>query len=466
MQKVRDILYYRTENEQPFGHEDLMDEDKEEDLADQFHDAQEPDEPQQRWMAPSLLGGMFWQTGQSSQQPETVLPDEVARRGGLPQKADAPRRAARKEMDLPLHRSQIDAVGCFEKRSPWWVEGWRPRSYLLKDGRLLYFPKNRPDRPIGSLDFSLARYEVHCCWAEEAAAEEEARRACDVCDTGVPEDYVTFFLKPQEYPNKVFAFRGPLVDMQALAWKIADLVRTSPTSKPRLQDQPSINSSNFWRFPHMSDDDFRGCAECGDLLLFRGTGGRCQLIRCVTTGRYDHVALVLRSQSDNLLVLESTGTDGVALTPWKNFVGWGWHKCYQRIAFRKVYFKRDHTQMQKLQEYVYSILGARYSLTYDKVFKKSKSFSFDSQGFENTPEHVRNQLGDGVDVSDRSSVPGPETFFCSELVAACLKRCGVLEGTRASATYWPSSFSQHDMESLPLHEGVHIGPEQTLYWPS
>jgi len=252
--------------------------------------------------------------------------------------------------------------------------------------------------------------------------------------------------------------------MKVLAAKVGKIIRTRKQIVID-QERAAVTGSNFWRYGYISAASFVEQSECGDILLFRGSGGRCQLIRSVTAGKYDHVALLLRNQQDNVMVLEATGSDGVSLIPWKNFVGWGWHKCYERLAFRKVYFDRDSVQMEKLQQYVYSILGAHYSLTYDKIFKKKNSFSFDEKGRENTPESIRPSTG----AHDRASgsfygdvAPGPENFFCSEVVAACLKRCGVLAGARASATYWPSSFSQYDMESLPLHEGVSIGAEQVI----
>merc|ERR1719487_656032 len=157
------------------------------------------------------------------------MTDEVSRRGGRPQEATSKQfsKKVREEMNQPLHQSNLDATGCFEKRSPWWVEGWRPRTYLLKDGKLLYFPKNKRDRPLGILDFSLVHYEVHCCWSEAEAADEEERRACDVCTPPAPEDYGTFFLKPQEYDKKVFAFRGPISEMKVLAEKVAVLIAAS-----------------------------------------------------------------------------------------------------------------------------------------------------------------------------------------------------------------------------------------------
>merc|ERR1719440_140681 len=130
--------------------------------------------------------------------------------------------------------------------------------------------------------------------------------------------------------------------MKELAAKVAGLVEKA--AQRSQQQLPPVLTGNFWRYPFVSLADFEKSAECGDLLLFRGTGGRCQLIRTVTRGIYDHVAMILRTQNDQLLILEATGTDGVSLIPWKNFKGWGWHRCYERLAFRKIYFERNAVQ--------------------------------------------------------------------------------------------------------------------------
>lgn len=476
-------FFYGGENDQPFGHEDLIDEEQEEPLPgiqdeDGNEEPPQPGQQQQRWMAPSLFGNLFRNPQGDAQQPEAELVDEAARRGaqasGSMSTGDVKSASFHSREDAG---KDLEAAGTFQKRSPWWVEGWRPRSYLLKGSKLLYFSKHQLDRPLGVLDFSLVAYEVHCCWGEtEAANPDEGHRACDVCDTTEPEDFGTFFLKPTEYPHKVFAFRGPAEEMKVLAAKVERIIRNCHLELADVQKtagyvqerQPvrqlqELSTSNFWRFPYVSESDFAQAADSGDLLLFRGVGRRCQLIRTVTIGKYDHVALLLRNaRSNSLLILEATGTDGVSVVPWKTFVGWGWHKCYERLAFRKVYFKRTSEQMSRLQTYVNSIAGAPYSLTYDKIFKRKTSFVFDEKGCDTTPEEMRNTAGSGPDSLHPDAAPGPETFFCSELVAACLKRCGVLAGARASSTYWPSSFSQYDMEPLPLHESVHIGAEQVI----
>jgi hypothetical protein len=452
--------FYDDEASAPFDKEDLIDEEDEEDGLFEFWDAEdtETSEPQ-RWMAPSLFGNILGRP--AAQQPEVRMDDEIQRRGGLtPDFRDASsqgfgrerRVSAQKKVErieTPAYTGKLESAGSFEKRSPGWVEGWRPRRYLVRDRKLLYFQKKSLDRPLAVLDFDLLQYEIHCCWADQQAAAEERQRECDVCGPALPEDFGTFFLKPTEYPNKVFAFRGPLDDMKLLAEIIAQILRTRRA--PKLEIEKDLSASNFWRYPFIHDADFRERAESGDIILFRGKGGRCQLLRSLTAGKYDHVAMVLRLEDDSVAILEATGNNGVATIPWMRFVRWGWHQCYQRMAYRKVYFNRDNDQMDALSRYINQIYGANYSLTWDKIFNTKTSFSFDEKGNDNTPPYLR---GD-TQVRDR-------TFFCSEVVAACLKRCGVLASARASCTYWPSSFSQYDHETLPLQPDVYIGQEEVL----
>jgi len=449
-------LFHPNESSAPFDKEDLIDD--EDDPLEFGGDDTEKNEPR-RWMAPSIFANLLGRG--TTQQPEVKMDDEIDRRGGprdvSPQGFGkevnvVSKRKKVERADTPKYTGKLEAAGLFEKRSPGWVEGWRPRTYLLRERKLLYFQKNHPDRPLAVLDLDLVQYEIHCCWAEETAAAEERQRNCDVCSPAAPEDFGTFFLKPTEYPKKVFAFRGPLDEMKKLAEIIAHIIRMRFAPKlGQREDAVCVSDSNFWRYPFIQEADFRERAECGDILLFRGKGGRCQLLRSLTAGKYDHVALVLRMDDESIAILEATGNNGVMTIPWKQFVRWGWHQCYERMAYRKVYFKRDNDQMDALSRYVNDVYGSSYSLTWDKIFKTKTSFSFDEKGNDNTPDSLRGE-------TQRRD----QSFFCSEIVAACLKRCGVLAGARASCTYWPSSFSQYDHESLPLQPGVHIGQEEVL----
>merc|ERR1712118_445714 len=123
-----------------------------------------------------------------------------------------------------------------------------------------------------------------------------------------------------------------------------------------------------------------------------------------------------------------------------------------------------------LQEFVVSSLGRPYSINTHKIFVRKKSHEFDEDGNEivnrssgkngilASPEesqlaekksqcdltsafsvcHKKDRQARDMEIDAGLGGSGSHrTFFCSELVAACLKRAGVLAGARASSTFWP-----------------------------
>lgn len=386
-----------------------------------------------------------------------------------------------------------ELTGVLEKRSPWWVEGWRPRTYILRDGKLLYFDPNFPDKPLGVLNFELVRFELHCFWRdgddkgaenlEETAQvprsqEDEAslKRSCECCDTSAPANWCTFYLKPVLFPKKVFAFRGPQSEIQELTARVAESLdsKASPShddGKSRNQEKMVVSLKNFWRFPFVTEADFARRACSGDIILFRGKDKRAKLQRAATGSLYDHVGLLLRNQFGELVILEALGTLGVSCLRWSVFMDRRWHTCYDWIAHRRVYFGRSQTQITALQRYVRSVLGHRYGLSVKKLregLARELSDEFDENGVCISSAEAKAgeaNAGGASSCSSRLADDNEEegrTFFCSELVAACLKRCGVIAGNKSSKCYWPGSFSQNCSERLPLQEHARIGEEQLI----
>mmetsp|Transcript_137907 Transcript_137907/g.239755 ORF Transcript_137907/g.239755 Transcript_137907/m.239755 type:complete len:474 (-) Transcript_137907:75-1496(-) len=449
------VYFHCGENQEIFEDCELFDEE-----AEQAYAAQDLEgAPELSYHAPRPLDALKVFFGWQSKNDELdVKPvDEAERRGkreGLAQTYED----SVGEFATPDDESMtLEGSGFFEKRSPYWVEGWRPRSYVLKDSRLMYFNAQRPDRPMGTLDFKLVQFEVHCCWSMAEEAKGQMCRTCDVCDDSAPEDFYSVFLKPKQYPNKIFAFRGPSKEIRHLANKLATLAKTAWLPWSPRGENPTVSVKNFWRYPFVRETDFLQRAESGDILLFRGKDRRSAFTRTVSGfAIYDHVALVLRTRGSRVVILEATGSDGVNVVPWSSFKEWGWHACYDRLAYRKVFFVRTADKLNRLEGFVKSQLGVRYSLTLNKIFKRKLSREFDAQGSEIS---CPNQT------DDDDMLPGEDSnFFCSELVAACLKRCGVLAGARASAQYWPGSFSQWSPNPLPLHEDIYIGAEEKIIY--
>lgn len=465
------VFYYDPDDGEPFQGEEIFDE--------EYDDAEDRNQRIERgWPVhegtpllstaePSDLDYVLQYFGMApTDEPGQDLMDEAQRRADhhgkeVPQSQTLPqwkelRRTSRKDA------KDVEQSGSFEKRSPWWVEGWRPRSFILKDRKLIYYKNDRPDRPLGVLDFTLLQYELHCCWLKGEDEKNEAQRACDVCINLEPENWSALYLKPRAFPSKVFAFRGPLEQMQTLAENLAKIIASLALPAHPLIQQRVLSLKNFWRYPFIHERDFVRQVQNGDILLFNGTDRAAKLQRAATGAMYDHVGLLLRTVDDEVLLLEATGRHGVGTVPWELFKAWHWHEVYTSLAYRKVYFPRTHSQLTALQMYVCSVLGMRYGLTVRKLteaFGRKDSKAFDENGDEITNGRIDETT---LDVEGRRKTEDPRAFFCSELVAACLKRCGVIASKRASSYYWPGSFSQHSFERLLLHENVRIGEEQII----
>jgi len=270
-------------------------------------------------------------------------------------------------------------------------------------------------------------------------------------------------LKPVLFPKKVFAFRGPQSEIQELTARVAENLdaKASPSNddKSLNQERMVVSLKNFWRIPFLTEAEFTRRACSGDIILFRGKDKRARLQRAATRSQYDHVGLLLRNKSGELVILEALGVTGVSCLRWSVFVAWRWHTCYDWIAHRRVYFARSEKQIAALQRYVRSVLGNRYGLTVKKLLARELSDEFDENG-ECISSADAATTCEATNVDDNAEEY--RTFFCSELVAACLKRCGVIAGSKSSKCYWPGSFSQNCAEPLPLQEHARVGEEQLI----
>ena len=72
-----------------------------------------------------------------------------------------------------------------------------------------------------------------------------------------------------------------------------------------------------WRYEYLSENEFIGDAQNGDILLFQTKGARAKMTRKITNSEYDHVAMVLRFQPepDEVFILDSTSA-GVQVSRW------------------------------------------------------------------------------------------------------------------------------------------------------
>lgn len=161
-------------------------------------------------------------------------------------------------------------------------------------------------------------------------------------------------------------------------------------------------------------------AQTGDLVLFTGVDMQARLIRGVTGSKYDHVGMLVKyEKSGQVLIFESLAGKGVSRWDWQEYQQNNyWSDNYSKIVYRRlVGVERDEEFRKKVQEFMIETVGKPYRM-------------------------LRNVLG-SQDEQDhlKAKVKEKAGFFCSELVACCLKRLDLLDQNVPSTQYWPGQFS-------------------------
>lgn len=127
-----------------------------------------------------------------------------------------------------------------------------------------------------------------------------------------------------------------------------------------------------WRFDNMSESQFKAQADTGDILLFRGNQGGSKITRTFTASHFDHVAMVLKFESDpdEIFLVEATGNNGVSLNRWmflKDHVGHD--KFYDKIVFRHVNFDRGDKMVDALEKFLSEAVGLKYGIGGNKLMR-------------------------------------------------------------------------------------------------
>lgn len=170
--------------------------------------------------------------------------------------------------------------------------------------------------------------------------------------------------------NRTFEFKAETAN-KCLEWfdEIFKHIKNSDGFKKQL----SANGvQKPWRFDNMSEKQFLKEADTGDILLFRGTAAGGLLTRTFTASHFDHVAMVLKFETDQneVYLVESVGNLGVSLNRWeylREHVGEG--KFYQKLALRHVNFDRGNKMVDNLETFLSEAIGLKYGISANKLTK-------------------------------------------------------------------------------------------------
>ena len=187
----------------------------------------------------------------------------------------------------------IDTVPHLPEKSGWLLKRtgnpfhhWQQRFFRLRNKKLTYFHKETDPKPSGSFNFDLISVNLQ------------------LVRTGQDLELI---LQPI-FSDRMFKLRAEQQgDLEEWALLIGEHISAS---EGRLTNVNTVSrEAKFWRWDRISNAQFKAIASTGDVLLFSGKNLAAKAQRFVTRSKYDHVALILKYNSNQLALLEATSLD-------------------------------------------------------------------------------------------------------------------------------------------------------------
>ncbi|CDW71588.1 ph domain-containing protein [Stylonychia lemnae] len=124
-----------------------------------------------------------------------------------------------------------------------------------------------------------------------------------------------------------------------------------------------VRYPKFWKNERISDNQFQYNVDSGDIMLFKGKSFTSKFNQFLQNSEYgnnytqyqffiDHVALLLRYSSGNVVLFEATGETGVILTDWNEFLLNNWISQYHKIVYRKLNWDRPADILIRLENFI------------------------------------------------------------------------------------------------------------------
>lgn len=299
------------------------------------------------------------------------------------------------ENNPPVQNFELpEKRGWLDKRSTNLIKRWQPRYFILKNRILEYYHSESDPSPAMTVNFNQVSADLH-------------------------------FLDEGKHPLMLLSFSGCKRKFKLKAHNEENLYGWAEALSYHISDSKGTKTSlvsiaskdSFWRHARISNTQFIDSVQSGDILLFKSNDISAKLQRGLTQSSYDHVALLLKDESQLVELLESTSQFGVKKVYWADFIEYNWHLLYRRLVYRKLDCPRPLEFYTKLEEYINKVEGKKYSLSPSKLFK--------------------------------DKAPGQEnSFFCSELVASAYKALNLLPKSPKSSSYLPVHFSSRKTMNL------------------
>jgi len=174
----------------------------------------------------------------------------------------------------------------------------------------------------------------------------------------------------------------------------------------------------------------------GDLLLFRTRTLQGGLTRAFTWAEIDHVGLVIRSDSETM-ILEAIAGNGVIMNTLYDFKMQKWYRQYSTVYLRRLQPPLPPGDAAKLLKFAHDAKGTSYGLL-NYITRPVTNGQLEEKG------------------------KGKQKFFCSELVASSYQHMGLLPQGISASRYVPGDYCSSFQ--LRLLGGYRLQNEERICW--
>jgi hypothetical protein len=210
-----------------------------------------------------------------------------------------------------------------------------------------------------------------------------------------------------------------------------------------LQANQKFGSSNgnFWNKLTISSGELLRYAGHLDILFLRSRNPFFYLHRFFMRSYYDHVAILVKDETERLYLFEAVQSKGVCLSSLHSLL-LSFREDYEEIGYRKLIPKHPKLlQLEPLEDYINSLIGKKYELSISKLL------------IANDTEEEEDREGEQQRQKEEEGRP-EKTYFCSELIADIYLKFGILAEGKSNQ-FWPKDFEE---DELHLADGFTLSP--------
>ena len=223
--------------------------------------------------------------------------------------------------------------------------------------------------------------------------------------------------------------------------------------------------NNFCHEYFVNHKKFVTLGQTGDVLLFKGHTKESKFQRFITSDEYDHVGILIRNKQ-GLNVYESTGTDGVKLRPWHEFLTYYWYLLYDVMAYRKL-----NIDINAMKQYILEQNDKNNVDDFidNKKIKEKFFFYFNKKIDEfiaqtQDKKYVFSKMGYLCKSKMKKKSIIRESYSCSELMGALYYYIGIITDEYEARNYLPGHFTRKGY--LPFKKGYSLGEEYIIDFSS